>query len=139
MVANEVGLAKQSAQATEQIAGQIEEMQRNTGTAVSAITAITAIIEQVSSIAGTIAAVEGAVDHDQRDCQERGGSLDGDDGDWPRTCRKRPEAPARSQRTSGWAAAAQQTAAGSTQTNASAKELAKMAARLKEVVSQFKV
>ena len=141
VVANEVKeLAKQSAQATEQIAGQIEEMQRNTGTAVSAITAITAIIEQVSSIAGTIAA---AVEEQSTTTNEIAKTVAGVSTATTELAKNVQEA-ARgagevSKNIQGVSQAAQQTAAGSTQTNASAKELAKMAARLKEVVSQFKV
>jgi methyl-accepting chemotaxis protein len=55
VVANEVKeLAKQTAQATEQISKQIEEMQASTGSAVTAIEEITKIIEQINSISYTI-------------------------------------------------------------------------------------
>ena len=48
VVANEVKeLAKQTAQATDQIGRQIEEMQNNTGNAVAAIEDITKIIEEI--------------------------------------------------------------------------------------------
>ena len=57
VVANEVKeLARQSAQATEQITRQVETMQSNTDIAVKAIEEITKIIEEVSAISGTIAA-----------------------------------------------------------------------------------
>jgi len=56
VVANEVkDLARQSAQATEQISKQIEEMQSKTRTSISTINSITEIIEEVSTIAVTIA------------------------------------------------------------------------------------
>lgn len=56
VVANEVkDLARQSAQATEQISKQIEEMQSKTHTSIDTINSITEIIEEVSSIAVTIA------------------------------------------------------------------------------------
>ncbi|MEQ9824637.1 MAG: methyl-accepting chemotaxis protein [Puniceicoccaceae bacterium] len=56
VVANEVkDLARQSAQATEQISKQIEEMQSKTHTSITTINSITEIIEEVSSIAVTIA------------------------------------------------------------------------------------
>jgi methyl-accepting chemotaxis protein len=60
VVANEVKeLAKQTAQATDQISRQIEEMQNNPGSAVKAIEDITAIIEEINVISHTIvAAVE---------------------------------------------------------------------------------
>ncbi len=56
VVANEVkDLARQSAQATEQISKQIEEMQDKTRISVQTIESITGIIEEVNSIAITIA------------------------------------------------------------------------------------
>ena len=56
VVANEVkDLARQSAQATEQISKQIEEMQSKTHTSINTIESITTIIEEVNSIAITIA------------------------------------------------------------------------------------
>jgi methyl-accepting chemotaxis protein len=56
VVANEVkDLARQSAQATEQISKQIEEMQSKTRTSIKTIESITNIIEEVNSIAITIA------------------------------------------------------------------------------------
>ena len=55
VVANEVKeLAKQTAQATEQISRQIEEMQGSTTSAVAAIEEITKIIEQINAISHTI-------------------------------------------------------------------------------------
>jgi methyl-accepting chemotaxis protein len=60
VVANEVKeLAKQTAQATQEIGRQIEEMQKSTGGAVKAIEGITKIIEEINTISQTIvAAVE---------------------------------------------------------------------------------
>lgn len=56
VVANEVKeLAKQSAQATEDIRAQVEEMQKNTDDAVSAINDITEIINNMNQINHTIA------------------------------------------------------------------------------------
>ncbi|MFC1585863.1 methyl-accepting chemotaxis protein [Fibrobacterota bacterium] len=55
VVANEVKeLAKQTAQATEQIGEQIETMRTNTGDSVSAIEDISGVIEEVNSISQTI-------------------------------------------------------------------------------------
>jgi methyl-accepting chemotaxis protein len=55
VVANEVKeLAKQTAQATEQISSQIEEMQTSTGSAVTAIEEVTKIIEEINAISHTI-------------------------------------------------------------------------------------
>ncbi|WMU93215.1 hypothetical protein EMOOHJMP_00020 [Microcystis phage MaAM05] len=56
VVANEVkALAKQSAQASETIRNQVEEMQGNTRTSIQAINEITEIIEQMNEINHTIA------------------------------------------------------------------------------------
>lgn len=56
VVANEVKeLAKQSADATEEIRQRIEEMQRNTTEAISAITEISDIISEINTINSTIA------------------------------------------------------------------------------------
>jgi methyl-accepting chemotaxis protein len=56
VVASEVkGLAAQTAKATDEIAGQIETIQRATGHAVEAIRGITRTIGEISSIATTIA------------------------------------------------------------------------------------
>jgi methyl-accepting chemotaxis protein len=56
VVASEVKeLAKQSAQATEEIRAQVEEMQKNTNSSVSAISEITHIIEEMNQINHTIA------------------------------------------------------------------------------------
>jgi methyl-accepting chemotaxis protein len=57
VVANEVKeLAKQTAEATEEISQQIESMQLNMSEAVSAVSGITSVIQEISSITGTIAA-----------------------------------------------------------------------------------
>ncbi|KMQ52973.1 Methyl-accepting chemotaxis protein [Chitinispirillum alkaliphilum] len=55
VVANEVKeLAKQTAQATQEIEGQITDMQSNTESAVKAIEAVSMVIEEVNSISQTI-------------------------------------------------------------------------------------
>ncbi len=60
VVANEVkALAKQTAQATEEIRRQIEEMQGKTGNAVAAIQEIVAIIDEVNEFSRTIASLTG--------------------------------------------------------------------------------
>lgn len=55
VVANEVKeLAKQTAQATEEISRQVQEMQTSTDNSISAIDQITGVIEEVNSISQTI-------------------------------------------------------------------------------------
>jgi methyl-accepting chemotaxis protein len=57
VVANEVkALAKQTASATEDIRGQILDMQENTASAVKAIEEIVKVINEINSISGSIAA-----------------------------------------------------------------------------------
>lgn len=57
VVANEVkALAKQSAEATEEIRRRIEEMQHNTGSAIQAIGEISEVIAEINQINNTIAA-----------------------------------------------------------------------------------
>lgn len=57
VVANEVKeLAKQTAEATEEIAQQIEDMQNNMGDAVGAVETINKVIEETTQITNTIAA-----------------------------------------------------------------------------------
>ncbi len=141
VVANEVKeLARQSAKATEQIAGQIEAMQGNTDTAVKAIEEITKIIEEVSVISGTIAA---AVEEQSATTSEIAKTVSGVSGASMEMARNIQQSAAGANEVSkniqGVNAASQQVASGATQTNASAQELAKIATRLKEIVAQFKV
>jgi methyl-accepting chemotaxis protein len=141
VVANEVKeLARQSAQATEQIAKQIETMQGNTDTAIKAIEEITKIIEEVSSISGTIAA---AVEEQSATTNEIAKTVSGVSSATNEMAKNIQESAKGANEVSkniqGVNAASQQVAAGATQTNASAQELAKIAARLKEMVGQFKV
>ena len=141
VVANEVKeLARQSAQATEQIAKQIEAMQGNTDTAVKAIEEITKIVEEVSSISGTIAA---AVEEQSATTNEIAKTVS-NVSESTNEMAKNIQESARganevSKNIQGVSSASQQVAAGATQTNASAQELAKIAVRLKEIVAKFKV
>jgi methyl-accepting chemotaxis protein len=141
VVANEVkDLAKQSAQATEQISKQIEEMQNKTHTSVETIESITSIIEEVSSIAITIAS---AVEEQSVTTNEISRSLS-----------------EVSESTNHLAINIQQSAAGATEvseniqqvslsavestegannTSAASYELTQISTSLRELVSQFKV
>ena len=141
VVANEVKeLARQSAQATEQIARQVETMQANTDTAVKAIEGITKIIEEVSAISGTIAA---AVEEQSATTGEIAKTVSGVSNASNEMAKNIQESAKGANEVSkniqGINTASQQVASGATQTNASAQELAKIAARLKEMVAQFKV
>ena len=141
VVANEVKeLARQSAQATEQITRQVETMQSNTDIAVKAIEEITKIIEEVSAISGTIAA---AVEEQSATTSEIAKTVSGVSNASNEMAKNIQESAKGANEVSrniqGINVASQQVASGATQTNASAQELAKIAARLKEMVAQFKV
>jgi len=141
VVANEVKeLARQSAQATEQITRQIQDMQGNTETAVKAIEEITKVIAEINNISSTIAA---AVEEQSATTNEIAKTVAGVSSATNELSKNVQQSAAGANEVSkniqGVNQASQQVASGATQTNASAQELAKIAARLKEIVGQFKV
>jgi methyl-accepting chemotaxis protein len=126
VVANEVKeLAKETAKATEDIGPRIDEIRRNTNDAVQAIKEIRLIIGQVNEISTTIA---GAV--------EERTSTTGEIGRNVAEAARGTEEISRSM--TGVAASAQNSATGTAETQAAATELARMAADLQQLVSQFK-
>jgi methyl-accepting chemotaxis protein len=125
VVANEVKeLAKQTAQATEDISQKIEAIQGDAQAAVEAIGQIGEIIHQINDIANTIAS---AVEEQSVTTSEIGRNVE--------------EASKGSgeiaQNITGVAQAAQTTASGAAETQAAAQELARMAEELKHLVNQF--
>ncbi len=141
VVANEVKeLARQSAQATEQITRQIQDMQGNTETAVKAIEEITKVIAEINNISSTIAA---AVEEQSATTNEIAKTVTGVSDSTNEMAKNVQQSASGANEVSkniqGINTASQQVAAGATQTNASAQELAKIAARLKVIVGQFKV
>jgi len=127
VVANEVKeLAKQTAQATEDISNKIKAIQGSTQESVAAIGRITQVINQVNDIANTIAS---AVEEQSVTTNEMSRNV--------------TEASKGSneivQNITGVAQAAQSTASGATQTQAAAEELARLASELQSAVGQFKV
>jgi methyl-accepting chemotaxis protein len=126
VVANEVKeLAKQTAEATEDIGRRIGAIQQDTQAAVSAIGEVTQIIGQISEISTTIA---GAVEEQSATTAEIGRNVE-------EAHRGSSEI---AENVTGVSQAAQSTASGATQTQAAAQELARMAAALQSMVSQFK-
>ena len=126
VVANEVKeLAKQTADATEDISNKIGAIQHDTQGAVEAIATIGKVIHQVNDIANTIAS---AVEEQSVTTNEM--------------TRNVAEASKGSneiaQNITGVAQAAQSTASGAAQTQAAAQELARLASELQSAVSQFK-
>ncbi|NCC51803.1 MAG: methyl-accepting chemotaxis protein, partial [Spartobacteria bacterium] len=129
VVANEVKeLAKQSSEATKQIAGQIDDIQSNTRNAVEAMQSISQVIEEVNTISNTIAA---AVEEQSATTNEISRSVGGANTAAMEIARHVQEAATASNEIAGTIQganqASQQSAAGATETNASASELARLA------------
>ncbi|MFZ5807040.1 MAG: methyl-accepting chemotaxis protein [Verrucomicrobiota bacterium] len=141
VVANEVKeLARQSAQATEQISSQIAEMQKNTENSVATIEGIAKVIEEINQIASTIAT---AVEEQSATTNEIAKTMSGISSATNELAKNVQEAAKGTNQVSsniqGINQASQQVSSGATETNASAKELAKMSDRLREIVQQFKI
>lgn len=125
VVANEVKeLAKQTAEATENIGHRIGAIQSDAQNAVAAIGQISVIINQINDISSTIAS---AVEEQSVTTAEMGRNVE-------EASKGGAEI---TQNITGVAQAAQSTASGATETQASAQELSRMAAELQQLVSQF--
>jgi methyl-accepting chemotaxis protein len=141
VVANEVKeLAKQTAQATDQIGRQIEEMQNNTGNAVAAIEEITKIIEEINSISNTIVA---AVEEQSATVNEIAKSVGGASQAATEIAKNVGESAKGlievSSNIQGVNKAATDTASGIGQIKQSAQDLAALASGLQKIVGQFKI
>lgn len=125
VVANEVKeLAKETAKATEDISQKIETIQVDTRSAVSAIGQIGSIIHQINDIQNTIAsaveeqtATTNEISRNVADAARGSGEI--------------------AQNITGVARAAQGTSSGASDTERASASLAKMAAELQKLVSQF--
>lgn len=140
VVANEVkDLAKQSAEATQQIAKQVTEMQKATRETVISMEEISSIITEVNGVSQTIAA---AVEEQSITTNEIARNVGGASSASNEIARNIQEAAKGSNEVShnivGINQAAAQTATGATQTDASAHELSGLANRLQSIVQQFK-
>ncbi len=112
VVANEVkALAAQTAEATEEIAGRIEDVQQHTRESVAAIGQITEIIGRLDALQGSIAS---AVEEQAATTSEIGSNV------------------------AGVASAVSDTASAVVSSNGAVEELTRMAADLKELVDEFK-
>lgn len=141
VVANEVkDLAKQSAQATEQISTQIEEMQSKTLTSIKTIESITDIIEEVNNIAITISS---AVEEQSVTTNEISRSLGDVSASINQLATNIQHAASGANEVSEniqeVSFAAQESVEGANNTSAASNELTKIAENLRSVVSQFKV
>jgi methyl-accepting chemotaxis protein len=127
VVANEVKeLAKQTAEATENIAGKVTAIQTDAQAATEAIGEITTVISQINDIQTTIAS---AVEEQTATTNEIGRSV----GEAARGASEIAG------NVSGVAQAAQETAEGASDTLRAASELARMADELTRLVSQFRL
>ncbi len=141
VVANEVKeLAKQTAQATEEISRQIEEMQTNTDGSVTAIKGISEIISEMNDITTTIASAveEQSATINEIACSMVGASQSAENinGSIEDAAKG---ADGISVEVQGINKAARESASGATQTSTAANELAQLATELQQTVGQFKV
>jgi methyl-accepting chemotaxis protein len=127
VVANEVKeLAKETAKATDDIARKVEAIQVDTKGAVAAIGEIASVIREVNNISGTIAS---AVEEQAATTNEMGRSVSD----------AAQSAGEIAQNISGVATAAHSTSDGVQTSKTAAADLARMAAELQQLVSQFVV
>jgi methyl-accepting chemotaxis protein len=141
VVANEVKeLAKQTAQATEQISSQIEEMQGSTTSAVGAIEEVTKIIEEINSISHTIVS---AVEEQTATINEIAKNVGGASQAATEIAKNVGESAKGlsevSSNIQGVNKAATDTSNGVGNVKQSAQDLAKLATGLQAIVNQFKV
>lgn len=127
VVANEVKeLAKQTANATEDISRKIEAIQADAKSAVAAIGSISGVIGQVNDISGTIAT---AVEEQSATTAEMSRNVS-------EAAKGSGEV---AQNIQGVAQAAQSTSQGATDSQKAAKSLAVMSTQLRELVGRFKL
>ena len=141
VVANEVKeLAKQTAQATDQISRQIEAMQSSTISAVAAIEEITTIIEEINSISNTIVA---AVEEQSATVNEIAKSVGGASQAATEIARSVGESAKGLMEVSsnihGVNNAAGETTTGMARIKQSVQDMAALASGLRKIVKQFKV
>jgi methyl-accepting chemotaxis protein len=127
VVANEVKeLAKQTAQATEEISQKIEAIQTDAKSAVEAIANISGVINKVNEISMSIAT---AVEEQSATTTEMSQN----------TVQAAHGAEDVAHNIAGVAQAAEDTAKGASQSQKASKELSRMSGRLRELVGQFRV
>lgn len=141
VVANEVKeLAKQTALATKEIEGQIDEMQANTQSAVGAIEAVSKVIEEVNSISQTIVV---AVEEQSATVSEVAHNVSGLSSGVQEVSKNVSESATGlsevSSKISGVNTSIADTAKGVAQVKSSAKELANLSENLRALLAHFKV
>lgn len=141
VVANEVKeLAKQTAQATQEIVRQIEEMQSNTEAAIQSIESVSKVIEKVNAISQTIVS---AVGKQSSTVNEISRSVGGVSAGIQEVSKNVSESAVGlsevSSTIAGVSSAVRDTAKGIVQVKLSAEELSKLSETLKGLLSQFKI
>jgi methyl-accepting chemotaxis protein len=141
VVATEVKeLAKQTAEATEDIRGRIEGIQTSTSQAVTSIGSISDVIQQVNEISRTIAAaVEEQSVTTKEIAQNVAQTSTAAETVSVGVTQSATASKEITQNISGVDQAAKQTAQGATQTQTAGAELSKLAEELQSLVGQFKV
>ena len=141
VVATEVKeLAKQTAEATEDIRGKIEGIQSSTGLAVKSIGSISEVIQQVNEISRTIAsAVEEQSVTTKEIAQNVAQTSTAAETVSVGVTQSAAASKEITQNIAGVDQAAKQTAAGAAQTQTAGVELSKLAEELQTLVGQFKV
>jgi methyl-accepting chemotaxis protein len=141
VVATEVKeLAKQTAEATEDIRGKIEGIQSSTGQAVKSIGSISEVIQQVNEISRTIAsAVEEQSATTKEIAQNIAHSSHAAETVSSGVMQSAMASKEITQTISGVDQAAKQTAQGAAQTQTAGAELSKLAEELQSLVGQFQV
>jgi methyl-accepting chemotaxis protein len=127
VVASEVkDLAQETAKATEEISGRVQEIRDDTGRAVDAIGKITEIVQRINAYSATIAT---AVEEQTATTSEIGRNVSEADAG----------AVGIAANIAAVSAAAQATSAGVGQSQRAAEELSRMSAELRQIVKQFTV
>jgi len=141
VVASEVKeLAKQTAQATQEIQKQVEDMQTNTDTAIKAIESVSKVIEEVNVISQTIVS---AVEEQSATVNEISRNVSGVSTGAQEVSKNVAESATGLSEVSSTIAgvnnAVGDTAKGIVQVKTSAEELSKLSENLKELLGQFRI
>jgi methyl-accepting chemotaxis protein len=141
VVASEVKeLAKQTAQATQEIQKQVEDMQTNTDSAIKAIESVSKVIEEVNVISQTIVS---AVEEQSATVNEISRNVSGVSTGAQEVSKNVAESATGLSEVSSTIAgvnnAVADTAKGIVQVKTSAEELSKLSENLKELLGQFKI
>ncbi|MFP4417926.1 MAG: methyl-accepting chemotaxis protein [Chitinispirillaceae bacterium] len=141
VVANEVKeLAKQTAQATQEIGSQIEDMQKNTGSAVDAIELVVGVIGEVNTISQTIVSAVEEQSATINEISNSIGHVNNGVGEVARNVEQSAKGLSEvSSNVQGVNEAVADTSRGIAEMRASIEELATLSESLKALVGEFKI